>query len=133
LIESRPDLPMQLDANASPGRAGGIGETTGHAIGHTSFLGANFGRFVLGVLFLALVLGVLVPGRCEPWELRVLGVVSPGSCEPWELRALGITRPAEYATYDCLASCKLWLARYFRDYFVRGSKREIYTMVRIYF
>jgi hypothetical protein len=91
-------------------------------LGHTSFLGAGFGRFVLGVLFLALVLGVLVPG-----------VLVPGSCEPWELRALGITRPAEYATSDCLASCKLWLARYFKDYLVRGSKREIYTMVRIYF
>jgi hypothetical protein len=81
-MEPRPDLPMQLDANASPGRAGGIGETTGHAIGHTSFLGASFGRFVLGVLFLALVLGVLVPG-----------VLVPGSCEPWELRDLPSTRP----------------------------------------
>ena len=44
-----------------------MGETTGHATGHTSFLGPSFGRFVvrfsfLGVLFLALVLGVLVPG-----------------------------------------------------------------------
>ena len=106
-MESRPDLPMQLDANASPGRAGGIGETTGHAIGHTSFLGASFGRFVFSSCF--------------------------GRSRSWELRALGITRPAEYATSDCLASCKLWLARYFKDYFVRGSKREIYTMVRIYF
>jgi hypothetical protein len=81
-MESRPDLPMQLDANASPGRAGGIRETTGHAIGHTSFLVACFGRFVLGVLFLALVLGVLVPGSCEPWELRDLPSTRPPTASP---------------------------------------------------
>ena len=79
MIESRPDLPMQLDANASPGRAGGIGETTGHAIGHTSFLGANF-------------------GRSRSWEVRALGVASPGSCKPWELRALGVASPGNYET-----------------------------------
>ena len=86
-MESRPDLPMQLDANASPGRAGGIGETTGHAIGHTSFLGANFGRFVLGVLFLALVLGV-----SRSWEVRALGVASPGNYETCRVRDLRLPR-----------------------------------------
>jgi hypothetical protein len=52
----------ELEASATSGRASAKGETTGHATGHTSFLGPSFGRFVLGVLFLALVLGVLVPG-----------------------------------------------------------------------
>lgn len=37
---------------ASSGRAGAMGETTGHAAGHTSFLGPRFGRFVPGSLFL---------------------------------------------------------------------------------
>ena len=43
---------MELEASASSGRAGTMGETTGHATGHTSFLGPRFERFVLGVLFL---------------------------------------------------------------------------------
>jgi hypothetical protein len=40
-----------------------MGETTGHATGHTSFLGPRFGGFVLGVLFLVpgpLFLGALL-------------------------------------------------------------------------
>jgi hypothetical protein len=66
----------ELEASASSGRAGAKGETTGHATGHTSFLGPSFGRFVLGVLFLALVLGVLVPGVFRSWRfILVPGVV----------------------------------------------------------
>jgi hypothetical protein len=67
----------ELEASASSGRAGAKGETTGHATGHTSFLGPSFGRFVLGVLFLALVLGVLVPGLLAP-VLSFLAFFAPG-------------------------------------------------------
>jgi hypothetical protein len=43
-----PIFAIKLEASASSGRSGAMGETTGHATGHISFLGPRFGRFVLG-------------------------------------------------------------------------------------
>jgi len=72
------------------------------------------GRFVPESSFLDVFLGFLFldsrswrscPGRCATGHC--------GYWEPYTVSAVGGRAAAD----DCLASCKLWLARYFKGYF----------------
>jgi len=119
----------ELEASATSGRASAKGETTGHATGHTSFLGPSFGRFVLGVLFLALVLGVLVPGLLAPvlslLVFSFLAFFAPGVLSSF-LEWSAATRPTVAYT-----GCGASVLKVFRVGVYRGSIRE--SVLRIYF